>query len=205
MKKISFIFVLGLWALSFNAFSQINVSSTGKVGIDNTSPGYQLDVSGNFKVDDGYEDIIFNYGEFYSSGYASLGDYSDRWYELYAVYPTFSYSPDIDSDINLKKDIKDLTLMKDKLSLLRPVEYKLKERKNKEGKVVPLKENKYSFGFIAQEMEKIFPDIVTKRESGTFGIRYTELIPVLVKALQEQQTEIDGLKARIEKLESAKN
>jgi hypothetical protein len=58
-------------------------------------------------------------------------------------------------------------------------------------------------GFIAQEVQPVFPEIVTKQKDGSLGIRYTELIPVLVKAFQEQQAEIDDLKARIGKLEAA--
>ena len=58
--------------------------------------------------------------------------------------------------------------------------------------------------FIAQEMQKIFPEIVVEDKNGVLGIRYTELIPVLVKAFQEQQQVIDDLKARVEALEAAK-
>jgi len=203
MKKKSLIIVLGLLALSLNSLSQIKVNSSGQVGINNTSPSYKLDVVGDFRVDSGSDDIIFKYGQFYTTDYVTLGSYSYRWEELYAVYPTFSYSPDIDSDVNLKTDINTIPDVLGQIKLLRPVTYKLKDQKVKEG-THPDKENKKSYGFIAQEMMEVFPDIVTTRQNGTHGIRYTELIPLLIKAMQEQQAEIDDLKLRIEKLESVR-
>ena len=60
-------------------------------------------------------------------------------------------------------------------------------------------------GLIAQELQDVFPEVVVENEEGDLGVRYTALIPVLIKAFQEQQEEIDDLKDRIEKLESAKN
>jgi hypothetical protein len=60
----------------------------------------------------------------------------------------------------------------------------------------------FQFGFIAQEIQEVFPDMVTRRDDGVLGIRYTELIPVLVQAIKEQQEEIDALTKRISDLEN---
>jgi len=50
-------------------------------------------------------------------------------------------------------------------------------------------------GFIAQDMEKIFPEITTINEkTGYMGIAYNQVIPVLWEAVKE-------LKLRVEKLE----
>jgi hypothetical protein len=47
-------------------------------------------------------------------------------------------------------------------------------------------------GFIAQDVEKVLPSVVvTEPDSDkTKGMKYSELIPVLVKAIQEQQAEL---------------
>ena len=207
MKRIILLTVAAIFALSLNSFSQIKVSSTGEVGINNTSPTYQLDINGNFRVSSGGDELIFNYGALYPSysSYSTLGSYSYMWDELYASQAFFNYNPTILSDINAKTDIKDLSDVKSKLLLLRPVTYKLKPNfkgNEKTDAKIAEKAGKDQHGLIAQEVQEIFPKIVTEREDGTLGIRYTELIPVLIKAFQEQQTEIDDLKARIEKLES---
>jgi hypothetical protein len=110
------------------------------------------------------------------------------------------------SDVNAKTDIKDLPDSKSKLLVLRPVSYKLKPKfKGNEKADAKIAEQaaKDQLGLIAQEVQEVFPEIVSEREDGTLGIRYTELIPVLIKAVQEQQAEINDLKARIEKLENA--
>jgi hypothetical protein len=62
-------------------------------------------------------------------------------------------------------------------------------------------------GFIAQDVQKILPQVVSTDKSSPdqkLGIRYNELIPVLVKAVQEQQTQIDALKAEIKTLKEPK-
>ncbi|PIF05498.1 MAG: hypothetical protein CSA36_06220 [Draconibacterium sp.] len=210
MKKITFLFVLGFLSLGLNSFSQIKVNSTGKVGINNTSPSYQLDVSGTFRVSDSGDEIIFQGGVLYPtySSYSMLGEDDSMWEELYASQAYFNYNPTILSDINAKTDIKDLLDTKSKLLLLRPVSYKLKPKykgNEKADEKIAKKAATKQMGLIAQEVQKIIPEIVTEKEDGTLGIRYTELIPVLIKAVQEQQTEIDDLKARIVKLEGSKN
>ncbi len=209
MKKFTFFFISALLALSFNGLSQIKVSSTGKVGINTTSPTYQLDINGTFRINDGESTLTFQYGALspsYSS-YSTLGDYGTMWEELYATQAYFNYNPVIMSDVNAKTDIRDLPNVKSKLLLLHPVYYKLKPKFKGDEKAdakIAEKAATEQLGLIAQEVQKIIPEIVTEREDGTLGIRYTELIPVLIKAVQEQQAEIDDLKARIEKLESDK-
>lgn len=52
---------------------------------------------------------------------------------------------------------------------------------------------------IAQDVQKVFPEAVEALtdEIGTLSLRYTDIIPVLVKAIQEQQAQIEELKARL--------
>ena len=58
------------------------------------------------------------------------------------------------------------------------------------------------YGFIAQEIEKIFPNVVYTMPTGEKGIAYQELIPILVSAIQEQQAEIEVLTTQIEELKT---
>lgn len=207
MKKFTLLLTAGMFACSFNGFSQIKVNSTGQVGINNATPTYQLDVAGTFRINDSGDILLYQYGTFYSpSGYALLGDDSYMWDEVHASRAYFNYNPTILSDINAKTDIRDLQDINSKLLLLRPVTYKLKPKfkgdEKADAKIAEIAKSD-QLGLIAQEVREVFPGIVTEQADGTLGIRYTELIPVLVKAFQEQQTEIDELKARIEQLETA--
>ena len=53
-------------------------------------------------------------------------------------------------------------------------------------------------GFIAQELEKVLPHLVATYENGDKAINYMELMPYLVEAIKEQQTQINDLKAQID-------
>lgn len=55
---------------------------------------------------------------------------------------------------------------------------------------------------IAQDVIQTFPEAVDATNEEELGVSYTDIIPVLVKAIQEQQTIINDLKARIETLEN---
>jgi hypothetical protein len=54
------------------------------------------------------------------------------------------------------------------------------------------------YGFIAQEMQTVLPELVQKDNEGYLGIKYVELIPLLTEAIKEQQVMIEQLKAQIE-------
>ena len=58
-------------------------------------------------------------------------------------------------------------------------------------------------GFIAQDWQGDFGQVIDADEDGTLGMRYTETIPVLLKAIQELAADNASLKARIEALENA--
>ena len=89
------------------------------------------------------------------------------------------------SDESLKENIKPLENVLDKIKDYRCVEYNFKSDKLKDKKI----------GFIAQDWENDFAPIVNKDEEGLLGMKYTETIPVLLKAIQE-------LEARIKILEN---
>jgi trimeric autotransporter adhesin len=60
---------------------------------------------------------------------------------------------------------------------------------------------KKQVGFIAQDVQSILPDIISKGANDMLAIKTDSIIPYLVKAIQEQQEEIENLKQRINKLE----
>jgi len=90
------------------------------------------------------------------------------------------------SDIALKENLKPLENVLDKIKDYRCVEYNLKE--SPEDKKI---------GFIAQDWVDDFPAIVDKDEKDMLGMKYTETIPVLLKAIQELKAEVEELKKQI--------
>jgi hypothetical protein len=96
------------------------------------------------------------------------------------------------SDIRVKENIVQSKNYIEDLMKLRVVKYSLKEEKSTK----PTK-----LGFIAQEVEKVFPNMVTTSKEGDIedfkSIKTSVLIPMLVKAIQELKTELDELKAKV--------
>ncbi len=60
-------------------------------------------------------------------------------------------------------------------------------------------------GFIAQEVQQVIPQVVTKREDGYLAVNYNGFIPVLISGLQEQQKQIEELQEALNSCCSAKN
>ena len=92
------------------------------------------------------------------------------------------------SDERLKNISGNIENATKKLNTLRAVNFTWKSDK----------ENTNNLGLIAQDVIKVFPELVSESsQDGMYGVRYQDLIPVLVKAIQEQQAQIEELKALI--------
>jgi trimeric autotransporter adhesin len=97
------------------------------------------------------------------------------------------------SDRRIKEDIIDTRYGLREVMRLRPVDYIMSTNQLKQ------------VGFIAQEVQPLVPEVVTGKEGDLskgeiLGITYDKLVPVLTKAIQEQQAMIEQLKLEIEAL-----
>ena len=61
--------------------------------------------------------------------------------------------------------------------------------------------DRLQIGFVAQDVEKLFPEMVFTDDAGYKSIDYSRLTPVLVETIKEQQQQINELFKRVEKLE----
>ena len=91
------------------------------------------------------------------------------------------------SDYRLKKDVQPITDALARIQLLNPVKYKWK-CDDSDGE-----------GFIAHELQEIIPSSVIGEKDGEEmqGVDYSKIVPILVKAIQEQQAQIEALKLLI--------
>lgn len=92
------------------------------------------------------------------------------------------------SDESMKDNVEDLTDVAKILAELRAVSFDWKDSGQR------------GHGFIAQEVEKVLPDIVHKRGDGLLGLDYISLIAYLVKGWQEQQDRITKLEIMVKQL-----
>ena len=94
------------------------------------------------------------------------------------------------SDVRLKDNIETLEGSLDKIKQLRGVEYdRIDFRMNGEKRY-------HQLGVIAQEIEKIYPDMVDEDVDGMKTVSYQQLIPVLIEAVKELSTEVENLKRK---------
>ena len=95
------------------------------------------------------------------------------------------------SDIRHKNNVLNINEGLNAVMLLRPVSYLWNDDYITDNGMEGL-----HFGFIAQEVKEILPDVILEQnnEEKTLGLKYTELIPVLVKAIQELKAEIEELR-----------
>ena len=198
MKKYLFLAVFSLVFCSLKA--QIKVNSNGYVGINNTSPTYQLDVK----------------GQVFRTSYSSCQPFV---LDVYHADPRISsgshivfYKPDasgfIDiqcktlyeySDSTAKKNIVPLSTVGksgvaisniEKIKKLKGVNYSWKNDNT----------SKKQAGFLAQEVEEVIPEaVITNDSTQNKSLAYSAIIPYLVEAIKEQQVEIETLKQQLGK------
>ena len=141
---------------------------------------------------------VLNNWSMYSTGAGAYRFYVGWNGTIFATTTTISAI----SDERLKENIRDLDLGLDAIMAVKPRRFDWKEGKGQD--------KKNAVGFIAQEYEKVFTGSVSTSLPGEDGIEYKtlnheELIPTLVKAIQEQQAIITDLRNRIEILEGIGN
>jgi len=178
-----------------NATEKMKIDSSGNVGIGTTSPGDKLHIAGNVRINGGdvlrwngqafIDTIGANDMKFRPNGterviFESGGD---AHFDQDVI--AFSTTP---SDKRLKTNIKEIDYGLDTILKLKPKQYDWK------------KDNRHDIGFIAQEVEKVIPEIVKDKKHFDKEIKtldYEKLTAVLIKAVQEQQQQINELKEKL--------
>lgn len=154
--------------------ARMTVNQDGNIGIGtgivNTTPAQKLDVLGNIRVG--------------PSG--SIGCIEDRDGTVIAGQCS--------SDLRFKKNITPFGNVLNNFSKLRPVNFFWRKDE------FP---NKYfgdsqSYGLIAQEVEQIFPDLVSTDEKGFKVVNYSKLPLLTIQAVKELKTENDALRQELQ-------
>ena len=101
------------------------------------------------------------------------------------------------SDKRLKKNIIKIDNALSKISQLNGVTFEWKDKEEHPEKYHNIREA----GIIEQDVVKVLPEAVKTREhNGYMGVKYEQLIPLLIEGIKEQQEQIDELKAEVKKL-----
>lgn len=102
------------------------------------------------------------------------------------------------SDLRFKKDVTPFANMLDKVARLQPVYF------NWRASEFPNKHfgNSLSFGLIAQDVEQVLPELVTKDEQGFRAVNYSKLPLLTIQAVKELKAENEALKQQNAALET---
>ena len=95
------------------------------------------------------------------------------------------------SDIRLKNNLSTIDKALDKVKSLQGIEFDWIE----DEEIHPNKG--HDVGVIAQEVEKILPEIVDTRDNGYKAVKYEKIVPLLIEAIKDLSKQVDGLKRLI--------
>jgi len=181
------IFYTGAYPIVFatNGTERMRMTSAGSLCIGTTTPNSQfLSSAARLTVGQWGLGPTVDYGNFYLQNSSGVGvqltSGSTSWSAL--------------SDERIKTDLKPIENAVEKVSTLRAVT----------GRYIKDEDTVSRAFLIAQDVQAVLPEAVTagEDEDKTLQLKYTEVIPLLVAAIKEQQTIINDLKARVETLES---
>ena len=116
----------------------------------------------------------------------TTSDNGERLYVSGAIRATGTITAN--SDITLKKNLLKIENALEKVEQINGYTYELKED-----------DSKRHAGVIAQEIQTVLPEIVNKGNDGILGVEYGNISALLIEAIKEQQTQINELKALLNK------
>jgi trimeric autotransporter adhesin len=184
-------------AVGYNAMGNTGTTITGSVAVganalntasNNTTRNTAIGLSAGSNITSGSDNIVIG-----ANAQVPVASNSNqvRIGGTNITYAGIQVAWDITSDKRWKNTIKDSALGLDFIQTLRPVSY---VRNNDE-------KARTEYGFIAQEIEAALikagdPNnaIISKDDAGMYGVRYNDFISISVKAIQEQQEQIEELK-----------
>ena len=210
----SFVFFTGDGNNGIGSNERMRITNTGIVGIGTTNPSTnsRLDVNGNIRTSG--QIIISTNGTVWmqtagqnildidgtlrpmTHNFFNIGNSGKRWNTIFATNGSINTS-----DRRLKNNIEDMSYGLREILQMRPVSYKWIDRQEDGSKL----------GFLAQDLLEIIPEVVLTHEPiynsetntleykdvESLGVFYSNIIPVVVKGMQEQQEIIEMQKEKL--------
>ena len=134
---------------------------------------------------------------YYNTGNVGIGTTSPS-YTLTVNGSVYGAANYITSDARLKKDVSSLENGLSKIMALHPINFNWNKTVNPELKL----DDRNHLGFLAQELETVLPQVVSTADDAmkTKSVAYSDIVPVLTKAIQEQQATIEAQQKQIDEL-----
>jgi len=178
-----------------NSAAGHSLSSRNSAGSE--SDDIRLDTYGSFIINIDSNNNNSSDADFRIGRHGTTGTISSWLFEVNGETGAGTFSGDViafgsPSDRSLKENIKPIEGALDKVKKLQGVTFDWKQN---DDDILKIKED---YGFIAQEVQEVLPELVRENENGKLSLRDKGIISVLVEAMKEQQKQIDELKARLD-------
>jgi hypothetical protein len=192
------------------------IAISNNIGIGTSTPTTKLDVAGNIKGTDfiyvtsnGFPQFVLQDPSGQTNRYAIWRDPSDvlsigpqttsgAGTAALSIYrdtqATFSSNLRVVGDITafyssdrrLKDNIKNIENPIDKIRKINGVSFDWNDKQSTH--------TGHDIGVVAQEIESVFPELVTTRDNGYKAVKYEKLVALLIEGIKDLQTQIDELK-----------
>lgn len=193
----------------------------GNTGMGTTAPNQRLSVQGNVELIENHDNVLlsrntlqgrshhiigtymgWDQNAIYLAGYNAnnpTGSYTNA-NKVYCGGPTGSIPIYATGFINVssqryKQNFAPMTYGLAAVQQLQPMTYHYNFETDPS--------QKKHLGLIAEEVVKVIPEVVAEEGGNCLGLDYSSLVPVLIKAIQEQQAMMEAQNARIQVLEEA--
>lgn len=193
MKKRNLGLIVSLLLISQWGWSQLKVNSDGDVGIGTSNPVTRLHVYG--------EGLVDSHAEPWESAFRTrihnrnTNAYS-LWNEFYSkevffvngegwVFARQGLYVGTDSSVMVNRSAIEKPL--ESVMKLHGIRFTYSEGKNNNSS------NNYRLGLIAQELEQVVPEAVKIMPDSLLSVSYSDLVPLLIEAMKEQQSQISDL------------
>ena len=165
------------WYCFDNTSYKMTLTTAGRLGIGVLSPSHTLHIDGDQRIHNGSLGIDVTPST--TDGVLRAGN------DVIAYYS---------SDERLKENVKQIENPIEKVKQLRGVEFDWIV----DEEIHPNKG--HDIGVIAQDVEKVLPEIVETRKSGYKAVKYEKMVSLLIESVKEQQKQIEELKSEIQEL-----
>lgn len=161
--------------------SEGGIGTLGKIGIGTTSPTFPLHITtGNIGVSNS---TVFTYFKHYELPTGRASGWGADKFSIFTDFTIMSATFTGASDVRIKKDIMDLSSALPLIEQIKPRTYKYKD---------PKRGDKMAYGFIAQDLEAVIPELIKTTQHKIPNIMKTADVSGGVFTLKESTDLIEG-------------